>query len=130
MCRAYRWRLQLRAISVNPPMHALIYSIFGTYSVNLVFRASAKVWRTGYIAQRQKAPFTTVFGSMVADRLAPTVTVFTFWHATFLVGVEDHPGLPARKPVWKVTAAIARLFDRPGFGARRAAAIAALWISP
>ena len=42
------------------------YSIFGTYAVNLVFPRLGEVWRTGYIAQRQKAPFTTVFGSMVA----------------------------------------------------------------
>ena len=60
VCRAYRWRLQLRAIGVNPPMHALIYSIFGTYSVNLVFPRLGEVWRTGYIAQRQNAQFTSV----------------------------------------------------------------------
>ena len=62
--RAMRWRLQLR-------------SSFGTYAVNRVFPRLGEVWRCGYISRRQKAPFTKVVGSMVADRLSDTVTVLT-----------------------------------------------------
>ena len=42
------------------------------------------VWRTGYIAARERAPFTTVFGSMVADRLADTLTVLILLLLTFI----------------------------------------------
>lgn len=73
--RALRWRIQLRAIGVYPPLFAIVLSIFGTYAVNLVFPRLGEVWRTGYIAKRQDAAFATVFGSMVADRLADTVSV-------------------------------------------------------
>lgn len=73
--RALRWRIQLRAIDVNPPLFSLVLSIFGTYAVNLVLPRLGEVWRTGYIARRQDASFAAVFGSMVADRLADTVTV-------------------------------------------------------
>lgn len=66
-------------------IHALIYSIFGTYAVNLVFPRLGEVWRTGYIAQRQRAPFTAVFGSMVADRLADTVAVALILLFAFIV---------------------------------------------
>lgn len=83
--RAFRWRIQLRALGIDAPAHALIYSIFGTYAVNLVFPRLGEVWRTGYIAQRQKAPFTTIFGSMVADRLADTATVATMLLACFIL---------------------------------------------
>lgn len=83
--RAMRWRIQLRALGIDAPLSSLIYSIFGTYAVNLVFPRLGEVWRTGYIAQRQRAPFTTVFGSMVADRLADTVTVLTLTIITFLL---------------------------------------------
>ncbi|MDE6130187.1 MAG: flippase-like domain-containing protein, partial [Muribaculaceae bacterium] len=38
-----------------------------------------------YIAQRQQAQFTTVFGSMVADRLADTITVALITLVTFLL---------------------------------------------
>ncbi len=82
--RAIRWKIQLNALRIYPPLFWIILSIFGTYAVNLVFPRLGEIWRTGYIATRQKAPFTTVFGSMVADRLADTVTVLTLSLITFL----------------------------------------------
>lgn len=83
--RAMRWRIQLEALNIPTPLAPLVYSIFGTYAVNLVFPRLGEVWRTGYIAQRQRASFTTVFGSMVADRLADTVTVALLTLVTFLL---------------------------------------------
>ena len=73
--RALRWRLQLEALGIRPPLFYVVLSMFGTYAVNLVFPRLGEVWRSGYIAQRQDAPFTAVFGSMVAERLADTITV-------------------------------------------------------
>ena len=73
--RAMRWRLQLRAIGIESPLSALVNSIFGTYAVNLVFPRAGEVWRCGYIANREKASFTKVVGSMVADRMSDTFTV-------------------------------------------------------
>ena len=83
--RAMRWRIQLRALDINPPLLPLVYSIFGTYAVNLVFPRLGEVWRTTYVAQRQNASFTAVFGSMVADRLADTVTVLFITLLAFLL---------------------------------------------
>lgn len=83
--RAMRWRIQLRALNINVPLVPLVYSIFGTYAVNLVFPRLGEVWRTTYISQRQNASFTAVFGSMVADRMADTVTVLVLTLSTFLL---------------------------------------------
>lgn len=83
--RACRWNIQLQALGVNAPLHILVYSIFGTYAINLLFPRLGEVWRTGYVAQRQKATFSTVFGSMVADRLADTITVFLMLVWAFLL---------------------------------------------
>ena len=58
--RAMRWRMQLAALGIRPPVFALVLSIFGTYAVNLVFPRLGELWRTSYIAQRQRAPFTSV----------------------------------------------------------------------
>ena len=85
VCRGYRWGIQLKALGVDTPKHILIYSIFGTYAVNLVFPRLGEVWRSGYIAQRQRAPFTSVFGSMVADRLSDTVAVALITLYAFLI---------------------------------------------
>jgi len=94
-----RWRIQLDALGIKAPLVPLVYSIFGTYAVNLVFPRLGEVWRCGYIAQRQDAQFTTVFGSMVADRLADTVTVGLLTLTTFVLAsgqlmayINQNPG--------------------------------------
>lgn len=87
--RAFRWRIQLKALGVNSPRMILVYSIFGTYAVNLVFPRLGEVWRCGYISQRQDAPFATVFGSMVADRLADTITVACLLLLTFILASQS-----------------------------------------
>lgn len=96
--RAARWGIQLRAINVKPPFRILFYSIFGTYSFNIVFPRIGEVWRSGYIAYREKAPFSEVFGSMIADRLADTVVValltmvtFAFASAPFVKFIHTYP---------------------------------------
>lgn len=83
--RAMRWQIQLHALNVRAPLFYVVLSIFGTYAVNLVFPRLGEIWRTGYIAKRQDAPFATVFGSMVADRLADTLTVLILVIITFFV---------------------------------------------
>lgn len=87
--RAMRWRLQLRALDIKPPLRALVCSIFGTYFVNLLFPRLGEVWRCGYIARREKAPFTTVVGSMVGDRLSDTVTVALLTVVTFFLATPE-----------------------------------------
>ena len=51
--RAMRWKIQLNALRIYPPLFWIILSIFGTYAVNLVFPRLGEIWRTGYIATRQ-----------------------------------------------------------------------------
>lgn len=87
--RAMRWRIQLKALGVEAPLFVLVLSIFGTYAVNLVLPRLGEVWRTGYVANRQDAPFATVFGSMVADRLADTVTVLLLTALSFVLATAQ-----------------------------------------
>jgi len=85
MLRALRWGIQLRAAGINAPVHVLLYSIFGTYAVNLVFPRLGEVWRSGYVSYNQNAPFSTVFGSMIADRFADLLTVTLLTLCTFFI---------------------------------------------
>ena len=84
VARAARWQIQLRALGIRAGLWELSLSIFGTYSVNLVLPRLGEVWRCGYVSRREQAPFTQVFGSMVADRLADTVCVGLMLLLTFL----------------------------------------------
>lgn len=82
--RGLRWRMQLRPIGINPPARIMYYSIAGTYAVNLVLPRLGELWRCEYISRRQKAPFASVLGSMVSERLADTVTVLLMLLATII----------------------------------------------
>ena len=124
--RAMRWGIQLSALGIKAPLYVLIYSIFGTYAVNLVFPRLGEVWRTGYIAQRQHAPFTTVFGSMVADRLADTLTVLILALLAFLVSSKAI--LSYLHQNGESHAAIARLLESPWLWAAVVVLVAAIWI--
>ena len=73
--RAARWRLQLNALGIKPPFMAICCSIFGCYALNLVFPRLGELWRCTYIASKKKSSFSTVFGSMLADRMADTLMV-------------------------------------------------------
>ena len=73
--RAARWRLQLNALGVRPPFMALCCSIFGCYALNLVFPRLGEVWRCTYVSSTKKNSFSTVLGSMIADRAADTLMV-------------------------------------------------------
>lgn len=85
VCRALRWRLQLRAIGINPGFGVMNRSIFGTYAVNLVFPRLGEIWRCGYIARLAPAPFSGVFGTMVADRLSDTLMVLLICIPAFII---------------------------------------------
>lgn len=85
MARAARWRLQLRALDIQVPFMALCCSIFGCYALNLLFPRLGEVWRCTYVGRLGNAPFTTVLGSMVSDRLTDTATVLCLTLLTFIV---------------------------------------------
>lgn len=101
--RAARWRIQLAALEVKPPMWILVFTIFGTYAVNLVLPRLGELWRSGYIAQRESRPFATVFGSMICDRLSDTIMVLLLVLVTFGVAspqimsyLQQNPALYAK----------------------------------
>lgn len=123
--RALRWNIQLRALGIKAPLYALIYSIFGTYAVNLVFPRLGEVWRTGYIAQRQHAAFTTVFGSMVADRLADSVTVLLLTALAMVLGSGEI--MSFLRENGESYQAIASFLSSPWLWISVAVCIAALW---
>lgn len=123
--RAARWRLQLRGINVNPPFLALCVSIFGTYALNLVFPRLGEVWRCTYIAGRQKAPLSNVFGSMVADRLSDTVMVLLLTLLTFIVASPAINAFLQKYPVGRDTIA---MLENPWFWLIAIGAVALIWV--
>lgn len=87
--RGLRWRIQLRAIGINPPRRVMFWSIAGTYAVNLVVPRMGEFWRCEYLARRQDESFATVLGSMVSERLADTFTVLLLILVTLLIATTQ-----------------------------------------
>lgn len=77
----------------------LICGVFGCYALNLVIPRVGELWRCTFVAQRSKAQFTTVMGSMVADRLADTVMVIMLLLLTFVTAAAALTAFMAKYPV-------------------------------
>lgn len=99
--RALRWQIQLRSLDINPPLMALVCSIFGTYSLNLVFPRLGEIWRCTYISHREHKPFTEVVGSMVSDRLSDLIMVVSLLVLTFIVATPALEAFLNKYPVGK-----------------------------
>lgn len=97
--RALRWQIQLRSLGINPPLMALVCSIFGTYSLNLVFPRLGEVWRCTYISHREHKPLTEIVGSMVSDRLSDMLTVLALLLLTFIVAAPAIQAFLMKYPV-------------------------------
>ncbi|MDE6261701.1 MAG: flippase-like domain-containing protein [Muribaculaceae bacterium] len=84
IARAMRWRIQLRAMGLSPRFGEMLRSIFGTYAVNLIFPRLGEIWRCTYMSKVTSSPFSGIFGSMIADRLADTLVIFLMSVLTFM----------------------------------------------
>ena len=116
--RAARWQMQLRPVAIDPPFMALCCSIFGCYALNLLLPRLGEVWRCTYVAQRTRRPFTTVFGTMVAERLCDTVTVLLM---TVLCFVLARQALLSFMDEYSIGRGIVALLQNPLFWASLAA---------
>lgn len=124
--RAMRWRIQLDALYVKTTLIELTCSIFGCYALNLVLPRLGELWRCTFVAQRSKSPFTTVMGSVVAERLSDTIMVLTL---TLLTFVAAAPALLSFLEKYPVGEGLVRLLYSPGIWIAIVAAIIAIWLS-
>ena len=122
--RALRWRIQLRSLGINAPIGALCCSIFGCYSLNLLFPRLGEVWRCTYISRREKARFTTVLGSMVGDRLCDSLMVLALTVLTFILSRNAIETFMEKYPVGRDMIA---MLSNPLFWVAAGLVCAVLW---
>lgn len=122
--RALRWQIQLRSLGINPPLMALVCSIFGTYALNLVFPRLGEIWRCTYISGLEKKPFTEVVGSMVADRLSDMVMVLSLTLLTFIVAA---PAIESFLEKYPIGQNMVGLVHDPRFWTGLVGGLAILW---
>ena len=97
--RAMRWRIQLNALNVPSTLMELTCGVFGCYALNLLLPRVGELWRCTFVARRSRAQFTTVMGSMVADRMADSVMVLLLILLTFVIATPALASFMAKYPV-------------------------------
>lgn len=122
--RAMRWQIQFNALNVKTTLMELTCSIFGCYALNLVVPRIGEIWRCTFVAQRSKAPLTTVMGSMVADRLSDTIMVMFLTLLAFVVATPALLSFLAKYPVGEN---LLRLLYSPTFWIAIIASVAVIW---
>ncbi|MDE5608212.1 MAG: flippase-like domain-containing protein [Muribaculaceae bacterium] len=126
LIRAVRWGQQLEAVGVKASLWTRVVSIFGTYAVNLVFPRLGEVWRCGFVAHRERAQFSVVAGTVIADRLADLLSGISFILATLLFGHDAIRRFISRYPAFYDS--LMRIVTSPWLWiAVAVAVIAAVW---
>ncbi len=97
--RAMRWRIQLNALNVKTSLMELTCGVFGCYALNLLLPRVGELWRCTFVARRSRTQFTTVMGSMVADRMADSVMVIMLILLTFVLAAPALASFMAKYPV-------------------------------
>lgn len=82
--RALRWQQQLRVLNINPPFGSICNAVFGTFAFNLVFPRFGELWRCTYLANRENASFSRIFGSMLGERTVDTIVAFAIIFVVFM----------------------------------------------
>lgn len=97
--RAMRWRIQLNALNVQNTLMELTCGVFGCYALNLLLPRVGELWRCTFVAKRSKTPFTTVMGSMVADRMADSLMVVFLMLLTSVIAANALLSFMAKYPI-------------------------------
>ena len=97
--RAMRWSLQLEALRVRSTLMELTCAVFGCYALNLLLPRLGELWRCTFVAKRSDAKFTTVAGSMVADRMADSLMVLALIMLTAVLAAPALTAFMAKYPV-------------------------------
>ncbi|MDE5585788.1 MAG: flippase-like domain-containing protein [Muribaculaceae bacterium] len=97
--RAMRWRIQLDALKVKSTMMELTCAVFGCYALNLLLPRLGELWRCTFVAKRSDAKFTSVMGSMVADRMADSLMVLMLILLTFVLAAPALAAFMAKYPI-------------------------------
>lgn len=96
--RGYRWSLLVSSIGETFRRKNMIYAILGNYAINFVLPRVGEVWRCGIITKYEKIPFARLFGTLLIDRMADTLTVGTITLFIVLFNFPFFKNFFARNP--------------------------------
>jgi len=96
--RALRWELLIKPLDFTPKKSNLIYSVLGSYGVNLAFPRLGEIWRCTMISRYEKIPFTKLVGTMITDRIFDPVMVILIFVLAFALNMPYFQQFFAQHP--------------------------------
>lgn len=124
MIRGHRWGLQLAPVGVHLSQQALFCSIFGAYSLNLLFPRLGEAWRCIFVARRGNSNISTVVGTDVGDRLSDLVVVLGLLILMIIVAGRQVHSFLVRFPIGRD---IFNVADNPWLWVGTVTVIATFW---
>ncbi|MCM1369554.1 MAG: flippase-like domain-containing protein [Candidatus Amulumruptor caecigallinarius] len=125
MVRGIRWGIQLRAAGVpRMSVNAESVSIFGAYSLNLVFPRLGEAWRCLYVSRRENVSLSTVVGTDMGDRGSDMIVVLSLFILSLIVA---HPAMMKFISHYSVGKDIRHIVDDPMLWIGISAVVGIMW---
>lgn len=105
--RGLRWSLLVRPIvpegDAQPRLVNAIGTVLGSYTVNMGIPRAGELWRCAEYQRYERLPFSTLFGTLINDRLVDVMTLSLIlgmcivgYNDFFLGFLDSHPGIAER----------------------------------
>jgi glycosyltransferase 2 family protein len=85
LSRAYRWQFLLEPLGYKPKFTNSVLTVLVAYLLNLVIPRSGEVARAAAISKYEGIPFQKAFGTIVAERVADVVMLFSIIGIAFIM---------------------------------------------
>jgi len=85
LSRAYRWQFLLEPLGYKPKFINSVLTVLVAYLLNLVIPRSGEVARAAAISKYEGIPFQKAFGTIVAERVADVIMLFSIIGVAFFM---------------------------------------------
>ncbi len=73
IARAMRWNILIRSLGYKTDTPTTFYAVMTGYLANMAFPRLGEVTRCGVLSKKKSIPFTTLFGTVISERLFDTI---------------------------------------------------------
>lgn len=102
--RGLRWQLLIEPLTEGQPRPRLrnaIYTVLGSYTVNMVIPRAGELWRCAEYKRREQISFSSLFGTLITDRLTDVVCLGFILLGVVLANPDFFLGLLGQGRDWQ-----------------------------
>ncbi len=88
LSRAYRWQFMLEPLGFKPKFPNTVMTVLIAYLVNLGIPRAGEIARATAISKYEKIPFEKAFGTIVAERIADVIMLFSIIGLAFVLQAD------------------------------------------